>query len=188
MADGINIKVLPAATSMQGNDRLLIDRNITGTLVIPFSSVVVDETQVTFYNEFVGLSAFSQSLSASANAGILEIESKLTTNSSFLSTQIESVSTNVFQLSAETILLRTDLNTVSTNNIQLRTDVDLLSSNLINLSANTTTFISGGISPSGSIVPEKVGILYFAADTKDYFVSVDNVSDQDWRRILTVDY
>lgn len=188
MAEGINIKVLPETSNVQGNDRILIDRNIVGTLIIPFSSIVVNENQVTFYSDFVNLSAFSQSLSASANAGILEIESKLTTNSSFLSTQIESVSTNVFQLSAETILLRTDLNIVSTNSIQIRTDVSLLSSDLINLSANTTTFISGGISPSGSIIPEKVGILYFAADTKDYFVSVDNVSDQDWRRILTVDY
>jgi hypothetical protein len=188
MAEGINIKVLPQTDNVQGNDRILIDRNIVGTLVIPFSSIVVNENQVTFYSDFVNLSAFTQSLSATTNAGLLQIESNLTTNSSFLSTEIASVSTNVFQLSSTTLLLETNLNIVSSSNIQLRTIVNTISSNLVNLSANTTTFISGGISPSGSIVPNKVGILYFAADTKDYFVSVDNISDQDWRRILTVDY
>jgi hypothetical protein len=110
MAEGINIKVLPQATSVSKGDRILLDKNVLGTQVILFSAVVVDGSQVTFYNDF------------------------------------------------------------------------------LNLSANTTTFISGGISPSGSIVPSKVGILYFSSNTKDYFVSVDNVSVNDWKRILTVDY
>jgi hypothetical protein len=44
------------------------------------------------------------------------------------------------------------------------------------------------VSPSGSIIPNKVGIMYFAANTKDYFVSVGNVTNKDWKRILTVNY
>ena len=63
-----------------------------------------------------------------------------------------------------------------------------LSSNVNTLSSTTTTLISGGVSPSGSIIPNKVGVMYFAANTKDYFVSVGNVTSKDWKRILTVNY
>jgi hypothetical protein len=63
-----------------------------------------------------------------------------------------------------------------------------LSSNVNALSSTTTTLISGGVSPSGSIIPNKVGVMYFAANTKDYFVSVGNVTNKDWKRILTVNY
>ena len=63
-----------------------------------------------------------------------------------------------------------------------------LSSNVNTLSSTTTTLISGGVSPSGSIIPNKVGVMYFAANTKDYFVSVGNATNKDWKRILTVSY
>jgi hypothetical protein len=111
----------------------------------------------------VNLSSYAYALSASTNAGFIQV--------------------------------RTNISTVSTNSItnsldisQLRTDLNYVSSNVIALSSNTTTFISGGISPSGSIIPKKVGILYFAANTKDYFLSTNTLSATDWKRILTVDY
>jgi hypothetical protein len=56
------------------------------------------------------------------------------------------------------------------------------------LAKNATTLLKGGVSPSGSIVPTDVGIIYFADDTKDFFISVGTISNTDWRRILTVDY
>jgi hypothetical protein len=117
MADGINIRILPVATSVDQKDLLLIDKQILGTHTIAFSSVVMTPSQVSFYSEFV-------SLSSNVNA----------------------------------------------------------------LSSTTTTLISGGVSPSGSIIPNKVGVMYFAANTKDYFVSVGNVTNKDWKRILTVNY
>jgi hypothetical protein len=181
MAEGINIKILPQVGSALGNDRILIDRNVTGTVVIPFSAIVVNENQVTFYSDFVNLSAYTYALSASTNAVFAQVSA----NISSVNTEVLGVSTNVLQLSSQTssttFILRTDLNTVSTNVIQIETNVDQISSNM-------TTFISGGISPSGSIIPEKVGILYFSADTKDYFLSTDTLSATDWKRILTVDY
>ena len=184
MAEGINIKTLPAATTVADRDLILIDKNTIGTQVIPFSSVVVKENQVTFYTDFVGLSAYTYALSASTNDAFSQVR-----------TNIDTVSTNSITNSTNIVQLRTDLNSVSsnvsllsTNTLFLRTDVNLVSSNVINLSTNTTTFISGGISPSGSIVPTKVGILYFAADTRDYFLSVDTTNNKDWRRILTVNY
>lgn len=121
MADGINIRILPKATSVEERDLLLIDKQILGTHTIAFSSVVMTPSQISFYSEFVSLSSNVDSLS---NA----------------------------------------------------------------LSTTTTTLISGGISPSGSIIPNKVGIMYFSAKTKDYFVSVGNVTNKDWKRILTVNY
>lgn len=163
MAEGINIKVLPQTNTVQGNDRFLVDRNVVGTLVIPFSSVIVNQNQVTFYSDFVNLSAYAYALSASTNAGFIQVQ-----------TNISTVSTNSITNSLDISVLRTDLNYVS--------------SNVIALSSNTTTFISGGISPSGSIIPKKVGILYFAANTKDYFLSTNTLSATDWKRILTVDY
>jgi hypothetical protein len=72
--------------------------------------------------------------------------------------------------------------------VSFYSDFLALSSNVRELSATTTTFISGGVSPSGMIVPSKVGIMYFAASTKDYFVSVGTLTDKDWKRILTVNY
>jgi hypothetical protein len=117
MADGINIRILPVATSVEQKDLLLIDKSILGTQTIAFSSVVITPSQVSFYSEFVSLS-----------------------------------------------------------------------SNVNTLSSTTTTLISGGVSPSGSIIPNKIGIMYFAANTKDYFVSVGNVTNKDWKRILTVNY
>ena len=63
-----------------------------------------------------------------------------------------------------------------------------LSNNFENLSSTTTTLLSGGISPSGSITPNKIGIFYFAANTKDYFVSVGTLNNKDWKRISTVNY
>ena len=184
MADGINIKTLPAATTVAGSDRILIDKNVIGTQVIPFSAVIVNENQVSFYTDFVNLSAYAYALSASTNAVFTQVR-----------TDITSVSTNSITNSDNIVQLRTDLDLVSSNVINLsanilslRTDVNLVSANVSVLSSNTTTFISGGISPSGSIVPAKVGILYFAADTKDYFVSVDNVTNKDWKQILTLGY
>lgn len=177
MAEGINIKVLPQANSIAGNDRILLDKNVAGTQVILFSAVIVDGSQVTFYNDFL-------SLSADANQ---------------TKTILNNVSTNLINLSAYTysanLLLTTNLNTISGDVETLKTDSNTISGDVkalkidtVSLSSNTTTFISGGISPSGSIVPSKVGILYFSEDTKDYFVSVDNANVNDWRRILTVDY
>jgi hypothetical protein len=184
MADGINIKTLPAATTVAGSDRILIDKNVIGTQVIPFSAVIVNGSQVTFYTDFINLSAYTYALSASTNAVFAQVE-----------TNIVSVSTNSITNSANIVQLRTDLNSVSSdvvaisaNTLSIRTDVNLVSANVSLLSSNTTTFISGGISPSGSIVPAKVGILYFAANTKDYFVSVDNVTNKDWKQILTLGY
>ena len=121
MADGINIRILPKATSVEQQDLLLIDKQILGTHTIAFSSVVMTPSQVSFYSEFVSLSS----------------------------------------------------------------NVRTLSSTLL---TTTTTLISGGVSPSGSLVPDKVGVMYFAANTKDYFVSVGNVTNKDWKRILTVNY
>jgi hypothetical protein len=60
--------------------------------------------------------------------------------------------------------------------------------NFISLSGSTTTLLSGGISPSGVIIPNKLGLLYFSANTKDYFISVGTVDNKDWKRILTVGY
>lgn len=117
MADGINIRILPVATSVEQKDLLLVDKPILGTQTIAFSSVVVTPSQVSFYSDFISLST-----------------------------------------------------------------------NVNNLSSTTTTLISGGISPSGSIIPNKVGIMYFAANTKDYFVSVGNLTNKDWKRILTVNH
>lgn len=184
MAEGINIKVLPQTNSILGNDRVLLDRNVSGTLVIPFSAIVVNQDQVSFYSDFVNLSAYTYALSASTNAVFSQIQSDIST----VNTKVENVSTNLFGLSSAVSLLGTNLNTVSGNTVLLRSNVNSISANVNTLSSNTTTFISGGISPSGSIIPSKVGILYFAANTKDYFVSVGNVNDQDWKRILTVDY
>lgn len=110
MADGINIKILPEATNALPNDRFLIDRPIVGTQTVAFSGLVLSGNQVSFYNDF------------------------------------------------------------------------------LNLSATTTTLISGGISPSGSLVPQRLGTLYFAANTKDYFISVGTLTNKDWKRILTVGY
>jgi hypothetical protein len=53
---------------------------------------------------------------------------------------------------------------------------------------STTTLISGGVSPSGSIIPQKIGTLYFSSNTKDYFISTGTSNDKDWKRILTVGY
>jgi hypothetical protein len=83
MADGINIKTLPAATAVAGSDRILIDKNVIGTQVIPFSAVIVDGSQVTFYSDFVNLSAYTYALSASTNAVFTQVR-----------TDIASVSTN----------------------------------------------------------------------------------------------
>ena len=124
MADGINIRILPKATSIQSGDLFIIDKPTLGTQTISFSSVVLSGTQISFYSDFV----------------------KLSTNQAYLSTD------------------------------------------LYKLSASTTTFISGGVSPSGRFVPAKVGIMYFAANTKDYFVSVGTLNNKDWKRILTVNY
>ena len=110
MADGINIRSLPRVSSVLQSDLLILDRSIVGTQTVSFSSVVLSASQVSFYNDF------------------------------------------------------------------------------LNLSATTTTLISGGISPSGSIVPQRLGTLYFAANTKDYFISVGTVNNKDWKRILTVGY
>ena len=110
MADGINIRSLPRVSSVLQSDLLILDRSIVGTQTVSFSSVVLSASQVSFYNDF------------------------------------------------------------------------------LNLSATTTTLISGGISPSGSIVPQRWGTLYFAANTKDYFISVGTVNNKDWKRILTVGY
>lgn len=74
---------------------------------------------------------------------------------------------------------------LSANQVSFYSD---LSSRINDLEISTTTFISGGISPSGSIVPDKVGVMYFAADTQDYFLSVGNINNTDWKRILTVNY
>ena len=63
-----------------------------------------------------------------------------------------------------------------------------LSDDLQDLSSTTTTLLSGGVSPSGSIVPNKIGIFYFAENTKDYFVSVGTLNNKDWKRLLTVNY
>jgi hypothetical protein len=234
MAEGINIKVLPEATDIQGNDRILIDKNVVGTQIIPFSAIIVNEDQVSFYTDFVDLSAYTYALSSNTN----DIFSKLETNIGVVSTNViqlssqtnptllllktdvnsvsgdvidlqtttNLISTNVIQLSSQTdltsFLLRTDLNVVSANTADFQTSIDSVSADLEQLSysvdannilINTlfevkTTFVSGGISPSGLFIPDNVGILYFAADTKDYFLSVGNETDQDWRRILTVDY
>jgi hypothetical protein len=124
MADGINIRILPKANSIEPKDLLLIDKPILGTQTITFSSVVLSGSQISFYSEFVN---------------------------------------------------------VSTNQKSLSTD-------LYKLSASTTTFISGGVSPSGKFIPAKVGVLYFAAKTKDYFVSVGTLNNKDWKRILTVNH
>ncbi len=121
MADGINIRIVPKATSVEQQDLLLIDKKVLGTHTVSFSSVIMTPSQISFYSEFVSLSS------------------------------------NVVSLS----------NTLSTT---------------------TTTLISGGVSPSGSIIPNKVGVMYFAANTKDYFVSVGNLTNKDWKRILTVNY
>lgn len=72
--------------------------------------------------------------------------------------------------------------------VSFYSDFLALSSNVEELSATTTTFISGGVSPSGILVPSKVGIMYFAESTKDYFVSVGTLNNKDWKRILTVNY
>lgn len=117
MADGINIRIVPKTTIAEPKDLILIDKPTLGTHVIPFSSVVLSGSQVSFYSDFLALS-----------------------------------------------------------------------SNLRQLSATSTTLLSGGVSPSGMIVPEKIGIMYFASNTKDYFVSVGTVTDNDWKRILTVNY
>lgn len=167
MAEGINIKVLPESNSIQGNDKILIDRPVTGTRIVPFSAVVVNETQVTFYSSFLNLSS-----------SLNQVDNRLTTD-------LNSVSGNLVSLSSYTTSSVFDLN----NNLDsVSTRLDSTSSNLLSLSSNTTTFISGGISPSGLFIPAKVGILYFASDTKDYFLSIDNVTNRDWKRILTVNY
>lgn len=117
MADGINIRVLPKASSIQSNDLILTDNVNLGTQTITFSSIVLSGSQISFYQDFLNLS----------------------------------------------------------NNFE-------------NLSSTSTTLLSGGVSPSGSIVPSKIGIFYFAANTKDYFVSVGTLNNKDWKRILTVNY
>ena len=124
MADGINIRILPKATSVEPKDLLLIDKPVLGTQTISFSSIVLSGSQVSFYSDFIKL---------------------------------------------------------STNQTSLSTD-------LYRLSATTTTLISGGVSPSGKFIPAKVGVMYFAANTKDYFVSVGTLNNKDWKRILTVNY
>ena len=170
MATGINIKSLPSATTVGGSDRIIIDKNIIGTRVIPFSAVVVDGTQVTFYSDFVNLSAYTYALSANTNFVFAK-----------LGTKIDTVSANFIVISDNISQMQLDID-------QLQLDVNYISNEVSVLSSNTTTFISGGISPSGSIVPATVGILYFAADTKDYFISIDNTTNKDWKRLLTVDY
>ncbi len=72
--------------------------------------------------------------------------------------------------------------------VSFYSDFLALSSNVRNLSETTTTFISGGVSPSGIMIPTKVGIMYFSENTKDYYVSVGTLSKNDWKRILTVNY
>jgi len=62
-------------------------------------------------------------------------------------------------------------------------------SDFLKLSSYTTsTLLSGGISPSGNIIPSKEGIIYYSSNTKDLFVSVGRYSEKDWKRILTVNY
>jgi hypothetical protein len=117
MADSINIRILPTASSISPQDLLIVDNLDVGTQTISFSSVVFSNGQVEFYSQFVSLS-----------------------------------------------------------------------SRVVNLEKTTTTLLSGGISPSGSIVPSKIGILYFAENTKDYYLSVGTINNKDWKRILTVDY
>lgn len=151
MAEGINIKILPQVDSALENDRILIDRDVTGTVVIPFSAIVVNQNQVTFYSDFLNLSAYAYALSASTNAIFTQIDS-INVDMGLVNTEVQNVETNILELSS-----------------------------------NMTTFISGGISPSGLIVPEKVGVLYFSADTKDYFLSVGTLNVTDWKRILTAD-
>lgn len=124
MADGINIRTLTRADHIEINDLLLIDNTILGTQIVSFSSVVLSGTQVSFYSDFLKLSA---------------------------------------------------------NQDNLRSDI-------YGLSSTTTTLLSGGVSPSGKFIPNKVGIMYFAANTKDYFVSVGTINNKDWKRILTVNY
>lgn len=77
---------------------------------------------------------------------------------------------------------------LSGSQVSFYSDFLALRSNIQELSSTTTTFISGGVSPSGMIVPQKVGIMYFASNTKDYFVSVGTLNNKDWKRILTVNY
>lgn len=124
MADGINIRTLTMANEVNLKDLILIDNSILGTQIIPFSSVILSGGQVSFYSDFLKLSASQDDL-------------------------------------------RSDLN---------------------GLSSTTTTLLSGGVSPSGKFIPNKVGIMYFAANTKDYFVSVGTINNKDWKRILTVGY
>jgi hypothetical protein len=112
-ADGINIKLLPEATMLFEDDKIIFDRPNVSTQIINFSSIIVKKNQVEFYSEFVTVSGWAK---------------------------------------------------------------------------NATTLLSGGISPSGSIVPNDVGVIYFADDTKDFFISVGTITNKDWRRILTVDY
>jgi hypothetical protein len=173
MADGINIKTLPAATSMLGSDRILIDRNVTGTLVIPFSAISVDGSQVTFYTDFIDLSGYAYALSASTNNSFIGVY----TNIANLSTNIVSLSTNIFQVSSNVVRLSSDVRSLSTNIIQLSANV-----------VNRSTFLSGGVSPSGILIPDKVGVFYLTADTKDVFVSVGTSNNKDWKKILTLGY
>ena len=77
---------------------------------------------------------------------------------------------------------------LSGSQVSFYSDFLSLSSRLDELSASTTTYISGGASPSGKMIPQRLGIMYFAADTKDYYISVGTINNNDWRRIYTVDY
>jgi hypothetical protein len=124
MPDGINIRTLTRADKVDISDLLLIDNKILGTQIVSFSSVVLSGAQVSFYSDFINLSA----------------------------------------------------------------NQDKLSLDLYSLSATTTTLLSGGVSPSGKFIPDRVGIMYFAANTKDYFVSVGTINSKDWKRILTVNH
>jgi hypothetical protein len=184
MADGVNISVLPESTSLQGNDKILFDRYVSGTGIIAFSAVKIDENQTTFYNNIL-------TLSANTNTFLAYLSSEVGSNS----TNILSLSTTTTYLSSEVSTNTSKINAVSSSLIQLSasvvgisTNLNLVSANVVQLSANTSTFLSGGISPSGSIVPAKVGIFYLAADTKDIFVSIDTNTNKDWKQILTLGY
>ena len=213
MPNGINIKNLPEVDNVLPNDKFIFDRYVSGTQIVPFSSFVIGGTQVTFYTDFLNLSAYSQSNITSLSSSLNAISNNITTLSSNLRVLSSNVASNIFFLNINQTnttnsltSLNTVLNSTTANLIALSsnylvdfsslkslintvsTTVEDLSSNVFFILSSTSTFLSGGLSPSGAFIPQKVGIFYLAADTKDVFVSIDTNNSNDWRRILTVDY
>jgi hypothetical protein len=213
MANGINIKNLPEVDSILPNDKFIFDRYVSGTQIVPFSSFVIGATQVTFYTDFLNLSSYSQSNITSLSSSLNTISNNINALSSNLSVLSSNVASNIFFLNVNQTnttnnvsALNTVLNSTTANLISLSsnylvdfsslesrintvsTTVANLSSNVFFLLSSTSTFLSGGLSPSGAFIPQKVGIFYLAADTKDIFVSIDTNNSKNWRRILTVDY